>query len=150
MKACRKHITINQVFLGRIRSGFEGENRTWEVRFLWTALDRAYNKIARFFKKWYFRFLPSKPEVIVPVLCNIEWINADFSKTIFLRENLLVQRLLRYAVGTVYVLNIGFGRSPTIVFEVRFVKNQIQKITSWNQLALLAATANAKTFRAEK
>ena len=150
MKACRKHITIKQVFLGRIRSGFEGENRTWEVRFLWTALDRAYHKIARFFRKWYFRFLLSKPEVIVPVLCNIEWINADFSKTIFLRENLLVQRLLRYAVGTVYVLNIGFGRSPTIVFEVRFVKNQIQKITSWNQLALLAATANAKTFRAEK
>ena len=34
MKACRKHITIKQVFLGRIRSGFEGENRTWEVRFL--------------------------------------------------------------------------------------------------------------------
>ena len=150
MKACRKHITIKQVFLGRIRSGFKGENRTWEVRFLWTALDRAYHKIARFFRKWYFRFLLSKPEVIVPVLCNIEWINADFSKTIFLRENLLVQRLLRYAVGTVYVLNIGFGRSPTIVFEVRFVKNQIQKITSWNQLALLAATANAKTFRAEK
>lgn len=41
---------------------------------------------------------------------------------------MLVQRLLRYAVGTVYVLNIGFGRSPTIVFEVRFVKNQIQKL----------------------
>ena len=56
MKACRKHITIKQVFLGRIRSGFEGENRTWEVRFLWTALDRAYHKIARFFRKWYFRF----------------------------------------------------------------------------------------------
>ena len=34
MRACRKHITIKQVFLGRIRSGFEGENRTWEVRFL--------------------------------------------------------------------------------------------------------------------
>ena len=63
---------------------------------------------------------------------------------------MLVQRLLRYAVGTVYVLNIGFGRSPTSVFEVGFVKNQIQKIASWNQLALLAATANAKTFRAEK
>ena len=49
-----------------------------------------------------------------------------------------------------FVLNIGFGRSPTSVFEVGFVKNQIQKIASWNQLALLAATANAKTFRAEK
>ena len=90
MKACRKHITIKQVFLGRIRSGFEGENRTWEVRFLWTALDRAYHKIARFFRKWYFRFLPSKPEVIVPVLYNIEWINDDFSETIFSTRNLLI------------------------------------------------------------
>ena len=49
-----------------------------------------------------------------------------------------------------FVLNVGFGRSPTSVFEVGFVKNQIQKIASWNQLALLAATANAKTSRAEK
>ena len=144
MKACRKHITIKQVFLGRIRSGFEGENRTWEVRFLWTALDRAYHKIARFFRKWYFRFLPSKPEVIVPVLCNIEWINDDFLETIFSTRNLLIQRLLRYAVGTVYVLNIGFWRSPTIVFEVGFVKSD-SKIVSWYQLALLAAIANSKT-----
>ena len=51
--------------------------------------------------------------------------------------------------GTVYVLNIGFWRSPTIVFEVGFVKSD-SKIVSWYQLALLAATANAKTFRAEK
>ena len=36
---------------------------------------------------------------------------------------MLVRRLLIYAVGTVYVLNIGFGRSPTIVFEVGFVKS---------------------------
>lgn len=43
-----------------------------------------------------------------------------------------------------------WGRSPTSIFEGRFVKNQIQKIASWNQLALLAATANAKTSRAEK
>ena len=48
-----------------------------------------------------------------------------------------------------YVLNIGFWRSPTIVFEVGFVKSD-SKIVSWYQLALLAATANAKTFRAEK
>ena len=144
MRSCRKHITIIQAFLGRIRSGFEGENRTWEVRFLWTALDRAYHKIARFFRKWYFRFLPSKPEVIVPVLCNIEWINDDFSETIFSTRNLLIQRLLRYAVGTVYVLNIGFWRSPTIVFEVGFVKSD-SKIVSWHQLALLAAIANSKT-----
>ena len=86
MRSCRKHITIIQAFLGRIRSGFEGENRTWEVRFLWTALDRAYHKIARFFRKWYFRFLPSKPEVIVPVLYNIEWINDDFSETNFFKK----------------------------------------------------------------
>ena len=149
MRSCRKHITIIQAFLGRIRSGFEGENRTWEVRFLWTALDRAYHKIARFFRKWYFRFLLSKPEVIVPVLCNIEWINDDFLETIFPTRNLLIQRLLRYAVGTVYVLNIGFWRSPTIVFEVGFVKSD-SKIVSWYQLALLAAIANSKTSWAKK
>ena len=149
MKVCRKHITIKQVFLGRIRSGFEGENRTWEVRFLWTALDRAYHNITQIFRRWYFRFLPSKPEVIVPVWCNIEWINDGFSETIFSTRNLLIQRLLRYAVGTVYVLNIGFWRSPTIVFEVGFVKSD-SKIVSWYQLALLAADANTKIFWAEK
>ena len=149
MKACRKHITIKQVFLGRIRSGFEGENRTWEVLFLWTALDRAYHNNTQIFRRWYFRFLPSKPEVIVPVLCNIEWINADFSKTNFSWENLLIQRLWGYAVGTVYVLDIGFGWSPTIVFEVGFVKSD-SKIVSWYQLALLAAIANSKTSWAKK
>ena len=144
MRSCRKHITIKQVFLGRIRSGFEGENRTWEVRFMWTALERAYHKVTQIFRKHYFRFLPSKPEVIVPVLCNIEWINDDFLEMIFSTRNLLIQRLLRYAVGTVYVLNIGFWRSPTIVFEVGFVKSD-SKIVSWYQLALLAAVANSKT-----
>ena len=144
MKACRKHITIKQVFLGRIRSGFEGENRTWEVRFMWTALERAYHKVAQIFRKHYFRFLPSKPEVIVPVWCDIKWINDDFFETNFSPRNLLIQRLLRYAVGTVYVLNIGFWRSPTIVFEVGFVKSDL-KIVSWYQLALLAADAKAKT-----
>ena len=119
-------------------------NRKECFRFLENALDRAYHKSARFFRKWYVRFLPSKPEVIVPVLCNIEWINDDFSETIFSTRNLLIQRLLRYAVGTVYVLNIGFWRSPTIVFEVGFVKSD-SKIVSWYQLALLAADANAKT-----
>ncbi|MBS7058537.1 MAG: hypothetical protein KH119_04720 [Faecalibacterium prausnitzii] len=43
------------------------------------------------------------------------------------------------------MLNIGFGRSPTIVFEVGFVKSD-SKIVSWYQLALLAAVANAKIF----
>ena len=82
--------------------------------------------------------------MILPLLCNIEWINDDFSETIFSTRNLLIQRLLRYAVGTVYVLNIGFWRSPTIVFEVGFVKSD-SKIVSWYQLALLAAIANSKT-----
>ena len=86
MKACRKHITIIQAFLGRIRSGFEGENRTWEVRFLWTALDRAYHNNTQIFRRWYFRFLPLKPEVIVPVWCDIEWINDNFIKHVFLRK----------------------------------------------------------------
>ena len=87
--------------------------------------------------------------MIVPVLCNIEWINADFSETNFSTRNLLIQCLLRYAVGTVYVLNIGFWRSPTIVFEVGFVKSD-SKIVSWYQLALLAAVANSKTSWAKK
>ena len=36
-----------------------------------------------------------------------------------------------------FVLNIGFGRSPTSVFEFRFVKSD-SKIAIWYQLALLA------------
>ncbi|MFR4645561.1 MAG: hypothetical protein ACLT8U_07100, partial [Faecalibacterium sp.] len=44
-----------------------------------------------------------------------------------------------------FVLNIGFGRSPTIVFEVRFEKSD-SKLVSWHQLALLAAVANSKIF----
>ena len=43
-----------------------------------------------------------------------------------------------------FVLDIGFGRSPTSVFEVGFVKSD-SKIVSWYQLALLAAIANEKT-----
>ena len=61
----------------------------------------------------------------------------------FFTRNLIIQRLLRYAVGTVYVLNIGFWRSPTIVFEVGFVKSN-SKIARWYRLALLAAVANSK------
>ena len=118
MKACRKHITIKQVFLGRIRSGFEGENRTWEVRFLWTALDRAYHKIARFFRKWYFRFLPSKPEVIVLVWCNIEWINADFHRTNFSPRKFAYSVSAETCSQRNFVRNIGFGRSPTSVLKL--------------------------------
>ena len=68
--------------------------RIWQVRFWgskpdtvgpvrWTSPNRAYHNNTQIFRKWYFRFLPSKPEVIVPVWCDIEWINADFSKTRF-------------------------------------------------------------------
>ena len=60
----------------------------------------------------------------------------------FFTRNLLIQRLLRCAVGTVYVLNIGFWRSPTIVFEVGFVKSD-SKIVGWYQLALLAGTMSS-------
>ena len=63
----------------------------------------------------------------------------------FFTRNLLIQRLLRYAVGTVYVLNIGFWRSPTSVFEVGFEKSD-SKLVSWHQFALLAAVANSKIF----
>ena len=44
-----------------------------------------------------------------------------------------------------FVLNIGFRRSPTSIFEVGFVKSD-SKIASWYQLALLAAVANSKIF----
>ena len=66
-------------------------------------------------------------------------------KRIFLQENLLIQRQQRCTVGMVYVLHIGFGRSPTSIFEVGFEKSD-SKIVSWYQLALLAAVANAKIF----
>ena len=44
-----------------------------------------------------------------------------------------------------FVLNVGFGRSPTSVFEFGFVKSD-SKIASWYRLALLAAVANSKIF----
>ena len=43
------------------------------------------------------------------------------------------------------MLNIGFGRSPTSVFEVVFVKSD-SKIARWYRLALVAAVTNAKIF----
>lgn len=71
-------------------------------------------------RKECFRFLPSKPEVIVPVWCNIEWINANFRKTFFSKK------ICSFSV--IFALNIGFGRSPTSVFEVGFVKNRFKKL----------------------
>ena len=44
-----------------------------------------------------------------------------------------------------FVLNVGFGRSPTSIFEVGFKKSD-SKIAKWYRLALLAAVANAKIF----
>ena len=44
-----------------------------------------------------------------------------------------------------FVLNVGFGRSPTSIFEVEFEKSD-SKIASWYQLALIAADANTKIF----
>ena len=44
-----------------------------------------------------------------------------------------------------FVLNVGFGRNPTSVFEFGFVKSD-SKIASWYRLALLAADANTKIF----
>ena len=44
-----------------------------------------------------------------------------------------------------FELNVGFGRSPTSIFEVEFEKSD-SKIASWYQLALIAAVANSKTF----
>ncbi len=124
MKACRKHITIKQVFLGRIRSGFEGENRTWEVRFMWTALERAYHKVTQIFRKHYFRFLPSKPEVIVPVWCDIEWINDDFHKTNFSPRNLLIQRSLRCGTSAFLCWTSGLGEAQQVfwswICKIRF------------------------------
>ena len=106
--------------------------RTWQVRFWgskpdivgpvrWTALNRAYHNNTRIFRKWYFRFLPSKPEVIVPVWCNIEWINADFYKTLFLRK-FTYSAPVKVQNWRILVLNIGFGRSTTSVFEFEFEK----------------------------
>ena len=45
-----------------------------------------------------------------------------------------------------FVLNIGFGRSPTSIFEVGFEKSD-SKIARWYRLALLAAVANSKILR---
>ena len=127
MRSCRKHITIIQAFLGRIRSGFEGENRTWEVRFLWTALDRAYHNNTQIFRRWYFRFLPSKPEVIVPVLCDIKCINDDFHKTNFSPRNLLIQRSLRCETSAFLRWTSGLGEAQQ-VFLKSDLKNLIQNL----------------------
>jgi hypothetical protein len=54
-----------------------------------------------------------------------------------LEDKMLIQRN--------FVLNVGFGRSPTSIFEVEFEKSD-SKIASWYQLALIAAVANSKTF----
>ena len=58
-------------------------------------------------------------------------------KRIFLQENLLIQRQQRCTVGTVYVLHIGFGRSPTSIFEVGFEKSDFKKLRVGTNLPCL-------------
>ena len=43
------------------------------------------------------------------------------------------------------MLNIGFGRRSTSIFEVGFEKSD-SKLARWYRLALLAAVANSKIF----
>jgi hypothetical protein len=66
-----------------------------------------------------------------------------FPKQIFLKK-IAYSASVKIRSRRNFVLNIGFGRSPTSVFEVGFVKSD-SKIVSWYQLALLAAIANSKT-----
>ena len=115
------------MFLGRIRSGFEGENRTWEVRFMWTALERAYHNNTQIFRRWYFRFLPSKPEAIVPVLCDIKFINDDFYKTNFSPRNLLIQRSLRCETSAFLCWTSGLGEAQQAFLKLD-LKNLIQNL----------------------
>ena len=118
------------------------KNRKGCFRFLENVLARAYHKVTRFFRNYYFRFLPSKPEVIVPVWCNIEWINADFSKTNFSPRNLLIQRSLRCETSAFLRWISGLGEAQQVFLNL---KKSDSKIASWYQLALFAAVANAKT-----
>ena len=63
----------------------------------------AYHTFKKIFRTYYFRFLHSKPEVIGPVWCDIEWINAVFPETNFSQENLLIQRRRGSTVSAVLV-----------------------------------------------
>ena len=67
-----------------------------------------------------------------------------FPKRIFL-EKIAYSASVKIRRRRNFVLNIGFWRSPTIVFEVGFEKSD-SKLVSWHQLALLAAVANSKIF----
>ena len=138
MKACRKHTITKKNFLGSIPSGFQwisggsqgetGRNASASWKMLWIE----HTIIT-------FKFLGSNSSGLMQY-----WMKQRrFFRNEFFSKKLLIQRLLRYAVGTVYVLNIGFWRSPTIVFEVGFEKSD-SKLVSWHQLALLAAVANWK------
>jgi hypothetical protein len=66
-------------------------------------------------------------------------------KQFFLQENLLIRHQRGYTVSAIFLLNIGFGRSSTSVFEVGFEKSD-SKIARRYQLALFAAVANSKIF----
>ena len=93
------------------------KNRKECFRFLENVLDRAYHKGTRFFRTYYFRFLPSKPEVIVPVLCNIKCINDDFPKTNFSPRNLLIQRSLRCETSAFLCWTSGLGEVQQVFWS---------------------------------
>ena len=45
-----------------------------------------------------------------------------------------------------FVLNVGFGRSPTSIFEVEFEKSD-SKIASWYQLAIFESDFSNSTSK---
>ena len=60
--------------------------------------------------------------MIVPVWYNIEWINADFHRTNFSPRKFAYSVSAETCSQRNFVRNIGFGRSPTSVFEFGFEK----------------------------
>ena len=94
---------------------------------MWTALERAYHNNTQIFRRWYFRFLPSKPEAIVPVLCDIKFINDDFYKTNFSPRNLLIQRSLRCETSAFLCWTSGLGEAQQAFLKLD-LKNLIQKL----------------------
>ena len=46
-----------------------------------------------------------------------------FFRNNFFQENFFIRHQRGYTVSAIFLLNIGFWRSPTIVFEVGFVKS---------------------------
>ena len=121
MKACRKHITMKQKYLGSIPSGFQwilggsqgktGSNRSG---LMWYWMNQ----------RWFF------------------W-NEFFSK------NMLIQRPLRCETSAFLCWTSGLGEAQQ-VFWSWICKKSGSKLARWYRLALLAAIANSKTSWAKK